>query len=272
MNLENKKLEIREKRPENKIDADFDALEALPLRERMDLTRELLAEVFNPPLERADFNDFVQYEKAGYDISIKHFFLPGIYGGEGDVQTIREGYDERANYLATDRRTFLKVGQGEMWILSREKKPYFQISMSECSAVIGVGQNDIIVAHISYSARDQLEAVIRFMREQGVDFSKIYAIASVVDYQKKQAGNDKQRVVDIASYMEFGIPKGNIYEFEYYPDSHHGSVLRNMTQIIGCNDAIFKYSYDLRLKPGDFGVRPQEERIGGYKNEEIIEL
>jgi len=45
---------------------------------------------------------------------------------------------------------------------------------------------------------------------------------------------------------------------------------KNLTQIIGCNDALLKYSFDLRnaSRPG---VRfPREERSGDCKDEEII--
>jgi len=246
------------------IDAEFNELESgdYSPEERLEMTRELVDEVFEQQKD-------VSYEKAKKGGDLRHYVLPGIHGDDHRIHdTIRESYgdyrDPRTEYLRTKDRMFLKVGQGEMWVIPKSERVYFKVSMSECSTLIGQTDENIVVAHISYSESDVTEATLEFMQNNGVDFNDIQVIASVGEYQESQSqGQFAKARADKFTYMDLGIPESNIIPFEYFFDDDT-KVSHNLTQIIGTNDAIFKYSLDVR------GVR--DEQVGEYKNEEVIEI
>lgn len=276
MNIESSypKIEKNEQAP-NVVDNEFDMLESgFSLKERMELTRELFDEVFNPPIYREDFYMHIRRVRENEGGKLKHFFLPDIPGGKGDIKTIREGYDQRSEYLKSTKRIFLKVGQGEMWIIPKSERPYFQVSMSECSAIVGTDDKNFVVAHISYSAINEIQAVVEFMKNMEINPENIHVIASVGEFQKRRSDDEYiKRAFDSGTYTTLGIPESNISRFEFVPGKKEqdGSWLsQNVTQVIGCNDALFKYSFDLRYTPRPGIVFPREEKSGDYKNEEII--
>jgi hypothetical protein len=278
MNLESRYPKIeREKQTPNAIDTEFDALESdFSMEERMELTRELFGEVFNPPISRGDYYKHIQRVCENKGGELKHFFLPDIPGGEGDIKTIREGYDQRSEYLKSANRIFLKVGQGEMWVIPKSKKPYFQISMSECSAVVGVDDKNFVIAHISYSAINEIQATVEFIKNMGISPENIHVAASVGEFQKRRSDDEyTKRAFDSNAYTALGIPESNISQFEFARGKvkQDGSWLsQNLTQVIGCNDALFKYSFDLRNTPRPGIGFPREEQSGDYKDEEIINI
>lgn len=259
----------------NAVDSEFETLESdFTLEERMKLTRELFEDVFNPSISRDDFYKHIERIREKEGGNLKHFFLPDIPGGKGDIKTIREGYDSRSVYLKSPERIFLKVGQGEMWIIPKKEKPYFQISMSECSAIIGTDDKNLVIAHISYSAVNEIQAVIEFMKNMKISPKNIHAIVSVGDFQKRISDNEHtRRAFDSSAYTALGIAESNISQFEFdrVENEQDGTWLsQNLTQVIGCNDVLFKYSFDLKSAPCSGTRLPQEERGGDYKDEKII--
>lgn len=278
MNIESRYLKI-DKREEisNVVDSEFEALESdFSLEERMELARELFEEVFDPPISRDDFYRHIQRIRENKDGQLKHFFLPDIPGGEGDIKIIREGYNSRSEYLKSAKRIFLKVGQGEMWVIPKSEKLYFQISMSECSAIVGTDDKNFVIAHISYSAINEIQAVVEFMKKMGISPGDIHVAASVGEFQKRRSDDDyTKRAFDSSTYTALGIPEPNISQFEFEPGKTEkdGSWLsQNLTQVIGCNDALFKYSFDLKNTPRPGMVFPRAEKSGDYKDEEIIKI
>ena len=267
----------KEGKSPNAVDSEFETLESdFLLEERMELTRELFEEVFNPPISRNNIYEHTQRVRENEGGKLKHFFLPGIPGGEGNLETIRNGYDSRSEYFKSTERIFLKVGQGEMWVIPKSENPYFQISMSECSAIIGVDDKNLVVAHISYSAINEIKAVVEFMRNAGINPENIHVVASVGEFQKIRSDKEyTKRAFDSSAYTEVGIPVYNVsqFKFSYGKVDDDGSwQSRNLTQVIGCNDAIFKYSFDLRNTPRPGAIFPREEKDGEYKDEEIIKI
>ena len=234
-----------------------------------------LKEVSNPPISRSIYKH-IQRIRENQDGKLKHFFLPDIPGGEGDIKTIREGYDQRSEYLKSNKRIFLKIGQGEMWLFPKSENPYFQISLSECSAIVGTNEKNIVAAHISYSAIDQIQAVVTFMKNMGINLENIYVIASVGDFQKKRSEEEhRKRAFDSRVYIKMGIPESNISQFEFKSTKTKGDegwLQKNLTQVVGCKDALFKYSFDLISTLSSSTRLLQEEKIGNYKDEEIIKI
>jgi len=73
-----------------------------------------------------------------------------------------------------------------------------------------------------------------------------------------------------------GIPESNISQFEFKSTKTKGDeswLQKNLTQVVGCKDALFKYSFDLISTLLSSSTRLlQEEKIGNYKDEEIIKI
>ena len=148
----------------------------------------------------------------------------------------------------------MRVEQGEIWKTKKENNPYFFTSMSECSTIVGMNENEIAVAHISYSELEGTRLAIRWMIEQNLN--NIFAITNEGP-KNQHLGKEEARRND---YLELGIPEKHIFPFEYFGrDGLH----RNLTQVITNKDNIFVYSFD-----GD----PQQnhKRVGGLHNPRII--
>ncbi len=270
-NIENKE---EPKERENVIDDDFKYLEGegvteLSLEERIPFIIDTFDTVFNPPLHGFNsYEEYVRYVEVESGGKIKHYLLPGIPGGGRDITTIREGYDSRAEYKKTQERMFVRVGQGEMWVIPKKENPYFLISMSECSAIIGSNNENMVIAHISYSAIDETEAVMEFMRDNSVPLENIHVVARVGKYQEKRSKEEyTKRVVNREFYRNIGIQDSHIQTFEYTPRDRDsgGMTQKNITQIIGNPNELLKYSFDL-----EYVERPRmsgrDERVGGYRD------
>lgn len=284
--------------PQNQLDLEFNSLETeFSGHDRLLMTRQLMEEIFRPDVKKTyrwfienekgeivpnknypkeKFQNSLQTKIARAGGPLKHFFLPDIPGGEGSLQNIREAYNSRTSYLKSDKHLFMKIGQGEMWTIPRQENPYLLISMSECSALIGKTADKLIIAHISFSLLNQIEKTIKFMQAQGVELANIYAIASTGAQQaQKTQQNSEKRATSTQNYLDLEIPPKNIQEFSYNlgPDDGLGrSTMENLTEIIICNDNIFKYSFDLLNDKYDKGAYHQTFVEDSYKDEEIIEF
>lgn len=284
--------------PQNQLDLEFDSLETeFSGHDRLLMTRQLMEKIFRPDVKKIyrrfienekgeivpnknypkeKFQNSLQTKMARAGGPLKHFFLPDIPGGEGSLQNIREAYDNRANYLKSDQHLFMKIGQGEMWTIPRQENPYLLVSMSECSALIGKTADKLFVAHISFSLLNQIEKTIKFMQAQGVELANIYAIASTGAQQtQKTQQNSEKRATSTQNYLDLGIPPKNIQEFSYNlgPDDGLGrSTMENLTEIIICNDKIFKYSFDLLNDKYAKGAYHQTFVEDSYRDEKIIEF
>jgi len=265
----------KESKP-NSVDLDFGALEEnFAVEDRMELTRVLFQDVMDPPASRESFGRDTELIVGKGEGDIRHYFLPDIPGGKGDINSIREAYDSRTEYYKSPERLFLRVGQGEMWVIPKRENPYIKISMSECGAIIGTDNDRIVVAHISYSQIDEIEAVVRFMKENGIALQNIYAVASVGNQARKIGVEGSKRAKDITVYANLGIPKENISTFEFHSELPYGGegwLSVNITQVICTREAIYKYSYDLKssVKLGSSLIK--DERVSDYRNEKVIKL
>jgi hypothetical protein len=263
--------------PHNTVDAEFLVLESdFPIEERMLLTRELWKEVNDPSISKTNFHNHLQRVLAYEDGKLQHFFLPGIPGGMGDLETFREGYDQRSEYIRSAERIFLEVCQGELWVIPKSENPYFHISLSECSALIGINEETIAIAHVSYSEMRGIQSSIDYMKSKDISPQNIYAIASVGEFQKNRSDDDFQkRAFDTHTYIAMGIPNSNIGQFEFSSRRIKESgnrILSNITHVVGCRDALFQYSFNKKIIPNPSGEFPQGEIIGEYKNEKIFVL
>ncbi|GEM_PF-2778601 len=285
-----------EQTPQNQLDLEFDSLETeFSGHDRLLMTRQIMEEIFRPDVKKT-YRWFIENEKgeivpnknypkekfagslqnkmARAGGPLKHFLLPDIPGGSGDLQSIREAYDSRNLYKKSDRHLFMKIGQGEMWAIPRQENPYLLVSMSECSTLVGKTTDKLFVAHISFSLTKQVTETVKFMQAQGVEINNIYAIACTGTYQEQKAQqNHERRATQIQDYLDLGLPPQNITEFSYNlgPDDGLGRfTMKNLTEIIICNDGIFKYSFDLLNDQYAPGAYHQTFVEGSYRDEEII--
>ncbi len=262
----------------NIIDQELSTLETeLSFSNRMELVRDLFEEVYSfkaSTKRQKELAGMSRRQEAKVSGVLKHYLLPGIPGGEGDDKEIREGYDRRAEYTKTDKHIFINIGQGEMWVVPKETNPYFKISMSECSTIIGENGDNLAVAHISYSALNEIGAVMDFMAKNNITPDKIFAIASVGSFQAKQSERDfHKRATTEEAYLKQGIKPANIKNFEYDPGetiSENEKVSHNLTQVLVSKDGFLKWSFDLKRTFG--GYSPREDIIGDCKDQEAIEF
>ena len=266
----------------NAIDDDFNYLEGegvteLSLEERIPFIIDTFDTVFNPPLHGFNsYEEYVRYVEVESGGKIKHYLLPDIPGGEsgGDINTIREGCDWRVRYKKTQERMFVRVGQGEMWVIPKKENPYFLISMSECSAIIGFNNENMVIAHISYSAINETEAVMEFMRDNNIPLENIHVVASVGKYQEERSREEyTKRVVNKEFYTNLGIPDSHIQTFGYIPRDRtaRGMVQTNLTQIIGNPNELLKYSFDLEHVV-HHGLSGRDEKVEDYRDVTAVPL
>lgn len=243
----------------NIVDNEFRDFEDFTKEDQAEFMRDLFDNVFNNSRYEDGRDQFIKDKLATGNNDIRHYFLPNIPGGRGSITEIREGYDSRTEYNHTDERMFIRIGQGEMWILPKSRNPYFKVSMSECSTLVGETEDNLIVAHISFSEVDQFHKTLRFMIENGVDANTIQAIVSVGEYQaSKNEVLLTPRIDNVDYYIQSGLNPANITPFEYFPgrSDENGMLLKNITQVYGNSQSLFAYTedYNQRLNPYGFGV------------------
>jgi hypothetical protein len=263
---------------ENIIDQELSSLETeLSFSDRMELVRDLFEEVcaFKASASREkELEGMCSTQEARAGGTLKHYFLPDIPGGDGDTKKIREGYDKYTKYIKTDNHVFINISQGTMWAILKENNPYLKISMSECSTIIGENKHELIVAHISYSALNEIEAVMDFMKKNNIPLNKIFAITSLKSSQSnKSEANLNDRATTKEPYLRHGISPDNILGFEYDPGSFISEkerVSHNLTQVLVGKEGFFKWSFDLKRTFGTSSY--QEEVIGEFRDQEVVKF
>jgi hypothetical protein len=253
----------------NELDIDIDTAESeMSLAQALDFIRDIVQELPDMVSDR-----LVVTKLADGQNGLRHYFLPDMPGGNGDIRQIREGYDGRASYGVTGEHAFIKVGQGEMWLVPKALKPYLTVSMSECSTLIGQNDDLLVVAHISYSMLCEIESTVEYMRTIGIPAQKILAVASVGPYQAAQSKKDfYKRACSTADYLKCGIMPGNTYTFEYRPEStpSAGRIDRNITQVLVGGHGLLKWSADFRYESA--GWHSAETRLGDLNDQEVIDF
>lgn len=272
----------REKKLEkpNPIDQDFEALEEIDFPDQLTLARDLFAEVMAEDTiftRKADLIGALEPETATRGEDIKHFLLPGMSGGANDnpenTPLLRESYENTDYYWSSPEHVFAMVRQGDMWQVPLHKKPLLRIGMSECSALIARSKEDVFVAHISLSSTKQISQVMDHFKSQEIMPEDIYTVASVGDYQVRQAKKEHMaRATSIEDFKEAGIPAKNIVPFEYKTQKQgkQEHLHQGITRVLVKHDGFFVWSYDALETPVSTGGVSHEERQGDYHDERAI--
>jgi hypothetical protein len=256
------------------VAADLDYIENGndPLLERAQMSRLLYQEIFERGTKRVE----KKFIKPAQGSDLRHFYLPGNYGagfdGNSDPGVIREGYDSRHEICALEGRNFITADQGGLWIVLRSSKPYFNVSMSECSCIVGVSEENLIVSYIGFSEMKELRATLGVLADAGVASENMYVIASVGSHQK-EAGSRflaPPRAVSFEDYENLGFREENIATFNYRPGDDEGRtyVLKSICKVIVNDGFIFKYT-------GDYRQHAAFERctlIGDYTSEQVFDI
>jgi len=208
-------------RPVSQSDRDFDdAAEIFTTTEQLVFTRDFMDVLRERAAPReGEFPRIpgdIQWRRAQAPTTeLQHYILPGIPGREAaGMDTIRPLYGDSLRYHATDKRVFLNVWQGSMWEARNEANPVFNLLMTECSVIVGFGDESTMVAHISYSDPDQAAAVVQYMQAKGVAPNNMCVIAALL----KQRGpllHGNNRIKSVDEYAALGVPLENILPFEY---------------------------------------------------------
>lgn len=178
---------------------------------------------------------------------------------------------EHKRYFSSSERTFLRVDQCYGWAVEKQKKPYFRLTMTDCSCLVGVTDSHIFVFHIGYSEHVQLEAAIKYFEQQGVALEKVFGVVNLND---GNAGGP--RATKFEDYLQYGIIEKNMLSFSYTVEGKKtadGSALRilkDMVDLVITPSALLVSRFDLQQTNGPYGIL--ENRIGGYKDEEILQF
>jgi|GEM_PF-2686839 len=254
------------------VDEDFDFIEndkSLSLFERGQYTKELTDDLFDDgshysreAYKSSQFGRKVADKKDG----VRCWLTPGSFANlQGSYDGVTEFYGEDkfgTGYLDTPKRMFALVRQGRMLEVKRSNHPYMLLHMTLCSAVIGVNKENICVAHVGMSNRNETEGVLKYMNENGYYDKNIFVVASTGEYQEARAEElgDNMIMARADDYLDMNVPAENILEFAIdRVEDGADSIYQNMTGVIVSNEMIYKYSYDLREIGGLFGHGSQVE-------------
>jgi len=295
------KFETEEEEMETKLDERFDEYdnpEILGQSERWFMIRSDWNEMdmFDSDLQRDV--DLAKNTKPVYPDgkSQKVFVLPGMRHGDGDPETVREYYSKKFDgaYQKTEKRSFITVGQGKMWMMPLSENPMMRTSMSTCSTVIGKSETHLFVAHISLSELPQVEGVVDFFKKNGVAIESAVVVASVGEGQEQRQELSHPRLAtNIDAYTELGFNEENIRTFDYgttdKPDdlsrfhfdkededeekNNIAGIENNITQVMVDQTGVYKYSFDnCKVKNRAVGHGVTFSRRSDYKNEEVIDF
>ena len=114
-------------------------------------------------------------------------------------------------------------------------------SMSQCSTLIADLGDGVLVAHISYSEREPLEAILTELDHRGVPSDQRYVVASQTP---DTAASSIPRIDDPEEYVALGIPANNIYTFPYHFEHAEQSMHRGLTQVLVTGDGFYTWSFD----------------------------
>jgi hypothetical protein len=261
-NIEGRHIEM--KKAGGYLDGEFnyiETVEGLSLQERAQLIRALLDE-----MEWGHGNMLDKQMKKNNDAlvsgnkpdghNIRHFLLPhvphwaidkqrkGVWVEENLLETREYNDDDRAEYsiATTQEHKFFWVDQGAMWAVKTKENPYAKFSITECSVIVGKKDDEIVIAHISYSNLYETQKVLEFLKTEGVNEKDIYALARVREGQKERRDEWEynflgKRAYSVKQYEELGIPSGNIHPF----DLGHSQAC----ELIISKDMLYAYAVEL---------------------------
>lgn len=258
----------------NSIDADFDALEREFVPEEYLI---YLREAFSDMLNRETaFSCSPEYECSltrlyadGRQHGLRHYYLPGIPFESTDLQTIREGYGKNADYMRTEKRCFIRVRQGEMWMVDKTRQPHFSVAISECSVLVADCVDTLVVAHISFSDKLATDAVVERVLRSGAALEHVYVVASVgEDQAARNREHYMQRYAYVDEYMGLGIPERNIMPFVYEGATMRDGrqVLEGLARVTVGSQGILTSDFDVELQLDPWSRTWNERMTGSYRN------
>ncbi len=261
----------------SKVDGEFDFAENENIcdSERLALLRDLSDEVYDPSSLIRLREKEIEEINLGWLDGVSAYLLPDIPGKDGgDLETIREiqTKDGPQYVMKTAERLFVKVNQGHMWKVPIEENPYFRVGLSTCSVLVGKSNNTIIVAHVSYSDKEETEQAIDFMEENGVDKDNIFVVASVSDAEEKSGDLGRPWLKKKESYENYGIKPEQILTFEHHfeSDEKNGGKDSNLTEVLITPSLLMKWSYDARISMVNGFMK--NVRISDFRDEESLKM
>ncbi len=256
--------------PLNSLDQDIRDVNQFPVSEKL----EFIADLFNDwrhdgprcgtgiSVERPAFESswrflvdekIVERSRKERADGIVFSVLPDIPhpldGSEGEdtIRSVGKLHDEF--YRTDNGAVFIPLAQGYMVEVPSERQQFYQMYISQCSCIVGYGAERTVVAHISFSVKSEVDAVLAHMKEIGISDDDVYVVASQTPGQT--AVMNMPVVTEPEYYVERGVKGENIIPFEHrYCDGKQD--LAGVTIAPdGIRVAKYLYSYDSRATLGD---------------------
>jgi hypothetical protein len=161
------------------------------------------------------------------------------YKMQGELATIKETENHRISW----------VKQGTLLEIPRDKTPYALASMSECSFVIGINEQSMIAAHISFSLKSQINEVLAHCENKGINRTDTYLIANTgpVLGPANEDGflSGDRRLSTGEECKSLRIPTNNIRTFEYkIEDTEQKSVRKNLQLVVASPEMVFTSGFN----------------------------
>lgn len=166
--------------------------------------------------------------------------------GDDTIRSVGKLHPEL--YRTGDGVVFIPLPQGYMVEVPSERQQFYQMYISECSCIVGYGAERTVVAHISFSLKSEVDAVLAYINELGIGGDNVYVVASQTPGQTDVM--NMPVVTGPEYYVERGVKSGNIIPFEH--GYHDGKQDLACVTIVsdGIRVAKYLYSYGLRATLG----------------------
>lgn len=177
--------------------------------------------------------------------STTRYLLPGT-GNLDTTDAMQESYELQgvlARCKETPSRRISWVKQGTMLEMPRNKTPFALATMSECSFLVGIDENDMVAAHISFSLKSQIKEVLDYCEDKGVSKDNTYLVTNT-GLKTTPAGKNsflgkKRRLTTSDERKNLRIPEDNVYTFAYDKNQTEQGAIEELEFVFACPDMIY---------------------------------
>lgn len=206
--------------------------------------------------------------------AVNRYILPGM--GNLDLTDAKEEKYQLQGVLArckeTPNRRVSWVKQGTMLEMPRDKTPFALATMSECSFLVGIDENDMIAAHISFSLKNQITEVLDYCEDKGVPKNNMYLVTNtgLVTTGADKGGflGEKGRLTTRKERRNLPIPDDNICEFAYEKSRDEQGAIEEKLQIVFANPDVI---YTTEFKQNTSGQEKPLYKQGFPENDEELD-
>lgn len=175
--------------------------------------------------------------------SVSHATRSPDRGDFYDYHTLPAGYETDIPRYTVGNEQVFRLPQCYGVRVPRDEHPNIFLTMSECTALIGVTDEDLYAMHVGMSERGATQKFLSLLQGRGVAPENMYAVASVGRpqyYSETTPHYDFSKVKGADELTGLGIPQQNILSFEYMQDDSHGP----LAGVVITGDFVSRYFFD----------------------------